>query len=304
VESEQARPLFEKEEQYARAAASSWIAHPAVRRALDAARPNAVAITALLLPHMDDQVQCMRFCWRVCGIGPVYPDASEEPNPFDPEGPAPWSLTKSERELAGYIAAVFHLIVRTVAAELRDAGVPLDPEWGGDQAVLAVLLLLPELGYLIPWDGKIDEFAEVLQPPGVSAFTPDGRSASARDGRPDDMARNADRIRKLIRAENGGRELHVSYARGTGRAKPRATVIRREILAEILADDPAVTVPRILSTYDYSDRTPGGRLRHQLSQRLEAEGGTVPGKPSQSVLYDDFTYLSVASATGTEKDSG
>ena len=84
VESEKAMPLFEKEEQYARTAASSWIAHPAVRSALDAARPNAVAVTALLLPHMADQVQCMRFCWRVCGIGPVYPDGSEEPNPFDP----------------------------------------------------------------------------------------------------------------------------------------------------------------------------------------------------------------------------
>ena len=93
--------------------------------------------------------------------------------------------------------AVFHSLVRTVAAQVCDVGVPLDPRWDGDQAVLAVLMLLPELGYLIPWDGKIDEFAEVLQPPGVSAFTPDGRSASARDGRPDSMARNADRIRTL-----------------------------------------------------------------------------------------------------------
>ena len=221
-----------------------------------------------------------------------------------PKDQHPGLFTERDREQAGYIAAVFHLLVRTVAAELCDAGVPLDPEWAGDQAVLAVLLLLPALGYLIPWDGKIDEFAEVIQPPGVSAFTPDGRSASARDGRPDAMARNADRIRKLIRAENGGRELHVSYAHGTGRALPRATVIRREILAEILADDPAVTVSEILMTYDYSDRTPGGRLRHQLRQRLEAEGRPVPGKPSQSVLYDDLAYLSGVSATGTEKDSG
>lgn len=304
VESEKVRPLFQKEEEYARAAASSWIAHPAVRGALDAARPNALAVTALLLPHMANQIQCMRFCWRICGIGPVYPDGSEEPNPFDPEGPAPWPLTKPERELAGYIASAFHLLVRTVAAELCDADVPLDPEWDGDQAVLAVLLLLPALGYLIPWDEKIYEFAELLQPPGVSAFTPDGRSTSARDGRPDDMARNADRIRKLIRAENGGRELHVPYAHGTRRAKPRATVIRREILAEILANDPTVTVSWILRTYDYSDRTPGGRLRHQLRQRLEAEGCPAPGKPSQSVLYDDFTFLSDTSTTRIEKDSG
>lgn len=304
MESEKAGSLFKKEEQYARVAASSWIAHPAVRSALDAARPSAVAVTRLLLPHMTDQVQCMRFCWRVCGIGPVYPDGSREPNPFEPEGLAPWPLTAQEREVAGYVAAGFHLIVRTVAAELRDAGVPLDPEWGGDQAVLAVLLLLPELGYLIPWDRKIDEFAEVLQPPGVSAFAPDGRSASARDGRPDSMCRNADRIRKLIRAANGGSELHVPYGRGTGRALPRATVIRRGILAEIMADDPAVTIPLIARTYDYSDRTPGGRLRRQLRERLTAEGLPVPNKPSQSVLYDDFTFLSGSSGLATEKDSG
>jgi hypothetical protein len=96
----------------------------------------------------------------------------------------------------------------------------------------------------------------------------------------------------------------VSYAQGTGRAKPRATVIRREVLAEIMADDPAVTVSQILRSYDYSNRTPGGRLRHQLRQRLEAEGCPVPGKPVQSVLYDDVAYLSGASTTGIEKDSG
>jgi hypothetical protein len=114
----------------------------------------------------------------------VYPDGSQEPNPFDAEGPAPWVLTSRERRQAGYIAAAFHLLVRTVATVLHDAGVPLDHEWAGDQAVLAVLLLLPALDYKIPWDGKIDEFSVAIQPPGVSAFTPDGRSASARDGRP------------------------------------------------------------------------------------------------------------------------
>jgi hypothetical protein len=305
VESEKVRPLFRKEEQYARAAASSWIADPAVRSALDAARPTAVGITAVLLPHMANQRHCMRFCWRVCGIGAVYPDRSQEPNPFDPEAPESWPLTASEREQAGYIAAHFHLLVRTVAIVLHDAGVPLDHEWEGDQAILATLLLLPALGYQIPWDGKIDEFAAQIQPPGVSAFAPDGRSASARDGRPDAMARNADRIRKHIRADNGGRELHVPYAEGTGRKPPRATVIRRQVLAEILADDPAVTVSRILSTYDYSDRMPGGWLRCKLKKRLDAEGRPVPGKPSQTALYDDFAEITGApSMTGAEKDSG
>ena len=93
------------------------------------------------------------------------------------------------------------------------------------------------------------------------------------------MARNADRIRKHIRAENGGRKLHVPYAQGTGWALPRTTVIRREVLAEILADNPTVTVSQILMTYDNSDRTPGGWLRHQLKQRLEAEGRPVSDAP-------------------------
>jgi hypothetical protein len=304
VESEKTGPLFKKEEEYARAAVSSWVGHPAVRRALDAVRPTAIAITSRLLPYVEDQIQCMRFCWRICEIGPVHPDGSTEPNPFDSEGPEPWPLTEYDRELAGYIAAGFHLVIRTLAAELCAVGVPLDPEWGGDQAVLAILLLLPALDYLIPWDGKMNEFAEALQPPGVSAFTSDGRSTSARDGRPDDMARNADRIRRLIRAESGGQPLRVPYARGTSRVTPRITMIRREILAEILAEDPTITVPQLLRTYDYSDSTPGGRLRRQLRQRIEAEGRPVPGKPSQSVLYDDFAYLSDASMSGIEKGSG
>jgi len=264
----------------------------AVRWSVEAVCPAAVKIADALLPHMADQKHCMRFCWRVCGIGAVYPDGSQEPNPLDPEAPESWPLTASEREQAGYIAARFHLLVRMVAAALHDAGVPLDHEWDGDQAILATLLLLPALGYQIPWDGKISEFAGQLQPPGVSSFTPDGRSASARDGRPDAMARNADRIRKHIRADNGGLDLHVPYAEGTGRKPPRATLIRRQVLAEILADDPAVTVSRILSTYDYSDRTPGGRLRCELNKRLEAEGRPVPGKPSQTALYDDFAEIS------------
>ncbi|HET6190623.1 MAG TPA: hypothetical protein VFE59_26935 [Trebonia sp.] len=207
-------------------------------------------------------------------------------------------MTDRERGQAGHIAAAFHLLVQAVATVLHNAGVPLDHGWEGDQAILATLLLLPALDYKIPWEGKIDEFAAEIQPPGVSAFAPDGRSASARDGRPDAMARNADRIRKHIRTGSDGRELHVPYAEGTGRKPPRATVIRREILAEILADDPAVTVPQILNTYDYSDRTPGGRLRRELKRRLEAEGRPVPGKPSQSALYDDLAEISGESATG------
>jgi len=40
------------------------------------------------------------------------------------------------------------------------------------------------------------------------------------------------------------------------------------------------------------------RLRRELKRRLEAEGRPVPGKPSQSALYDDLAEISGASAAG------
>lgn len=137
----------------------------------------------------------------------------------------------------------------------------------------------------------IEQFADQLQPPGVSAFTPDGRSVSARDGRPDALARNADRIRKHIRDDQGGRDLGIPYARGGNRAMPRATQIRRELLAEIIVDNPRVTVTQILMTYDHSERTVGGRLRCGLAERMRAEDLAVPDKPSGSTLYLDFQSI-------------
>jgi hypothetical protein len=291
VESKQTKPLFEVEQDYARLATSSWIGRPDVRAVVEYVREAALASVQSLAAHMTGQVQLIRFCWRVCGIGAVYPDGHEEPNPFDQYGPEPWPLTDDERNAAGYYAAVFHRLVKGAAAELTARGVPIDAEWSGDQATLAVLILLHALDLGIPWDGPIERFADDLQPPGVSAFTPDGRSVSARDGRPDALARNADRIRKHLRKDRGGRELGVPYARGGSRALPRVTQIRRELLTEIIADNPKVTVTQILMTYDNSERTIGGRLRCRLAERLEAEELAVPDKPSESTLYADFQSI-------------
>ena len=52
----------------------------------------------------------------------VYPDGSEEPNPFDPQGPAPWPLAERERELAEYIAAAFHLASGEVGRRMVEGG--------------------------------------------------------------------------------------------------------------------------------------------------------------------------------------
>ena len=42
----------------------------------------------------------------------------------------------------------------------------------------------------------------------------------------------------------------------------------------------------------------------ELKRRLEAEGRPVPGKPSQTTLYDDLTEISGASANEDQENSG
>jgi hypothetical protein len=289
VSDEKLHTWFKAEETYARAAAASWIGHPQVRQVLDEARPAAVAACGFLLRYVHNQIQTMRFCWRICQIGPLLPDGTEDHGPFRSDSPDPWPLTDQEQAAAGYLAALFHQGVVLVAAQaLAEAGVPLDPGWPGDQAVLAVLLLLPAVGYEIPWDGPI---AEQIQPPGVSAFAPGAHSTSARDGRPEKMAINADRIRKGIRKRYGAPDLQPLYAAGEQRAIWRLTAKRREILAEMISEQPDLTVQAILMSYDLSEKHPGGRLRHQLKEWCKDKRINEPDKPSESTLYKDFAEI-------------
>lgn len=280
------------EEQWARKVAASWLGDPAVRAAVESAAPAAAQIVAPLVRHMVSQVEITRFCWKVCGIGALYPDGSESPNPFDPAAPGAWQLSDDERTQAGYVAAHFHHLVKSVLEKLEEAGVHVDAPWGSDQAVIAVLLLLEAEGsYHLPW-GDARLLAEYLQPPGVSAISPDGRSDSARDGRPDEMARNVDRIRKAVRERAGGRDLRLPYAAATGRrSAPRATMLRRQVLREILDDDPTVKVEWLRRTWDLSKDKPGGRLRCELTARLAAERLPAPNKPSKATLSNDFRVL-------------
>ncbi|MFJ5534926.1 hypothetical protein [Streptomyces sp. NPDC093261] len=282
---------YRKEEQWARQVAASWLGLPAVREAVEAAASTAAEIVAPLARHMVSQVEMTRFCWRVCDITPSFPDGSEGPNPFDPAAPGAWPLTDAERELAGYIAAAFHRLVQVVMQVLDRAEVHVDAPWGPDQAVIAVLLLLVADGYAVAWDDA-RLLADQLQPPGVSAITPDGRSTSARDGRSEEMARNADRIRKLVRERVGGRDLRRPYAAANGRrAQPRPTVIRRQVLKEIIDDNPGVTVELLRRTWGNSEEKVGGRLRCELTRRLAAEGFPAPDKPSKSALSNDLRTL-------------
>ncbi|WP_034261030.1 hypothetical protein [Actinospica robiniae] len=165
VSDEKLRTWFKAEATYARAAAASWIGDPRVHEVLDEARPSAVTACDFLLRFMHNQIQTTRFCWWVCRIGTLLPDGREDHGPFRSDSADPWMLTAQERELAGHLVALFHQrVVLATAHHLAEVGVPLDPEWPGDHAVLAVLLLLPAVGYEIPWDGSITEFAKQIQP--------------------------------------------------------------------------------------------------------------------------------------------
>lgn len=278
---------YETEAKHAKMVAVSWLGHPAVRTAIDNVRPLAITAVMNLTPYLVDQIQISRFCCCVCQIGLVRPDGSEEPNPFDPDGPDPWPLTSELRHEAGFIAALFHKVIVELAEHLASKGVQLDPGWASDQSVIGMLLLLPGAGYEIPWDGPAEELADQLQPPGVSAIFRDGRGGTARDGRNEVMAINAEKIRKQIRERQGGRNLMMPYAGGKTRALPQLTRVRRDILREIHAEFPGMTVAKILMTYGQSAATVGGRLRCELKKRL----GKDTNKPSQSVLYNDFTAL-------------
>lgn len=163
----------------------------------------------------------------MCRFGLLRPDGSEEPNPFDPDGPEAWSLTPELQREAGFIAALFHKVIMDLATSLADRGVPVDPGWPSDQALIGILLLLPAAGYEIPWDGPITELADQLQPAGVSSILRNGRGGDARDGRSEKMATNAERIRKHIRAGQGGRDLSMLYAGGKTRALPKVTRVRQ-----------------------------------------------------------------------------
>jgi hypothetical protein len=63
------------------------------------------AATAPLARHLADQLHVLRFCLRAFDLNAVYPDGSEEPNPFDPDGGHGWRLTPAERSAAPAVVA-------------------------------------------------------------------------------------------------------------------------------------------------------------------------------------------------------
>jgi hypothetical protein len=292
---------YKNEESYAHAAAASWIGHAAVEPGIGRFGPAAAVVTALFARHLTDQKQVFRFCLRAFDMNVVYPDGSEEPNPFDPDDRRAWRLTAGERTAATAVVGAFRFVTTHAAAELADVGVPLDPGWPGDLVAIGALLLLPVAGYAIPWAEPPDRLAGLLQSPGISAITRDGRDTQARDGRSERAAVNIDRIRKRVRAEHGAQDLRMAYAGGGLRKTPRTSVVRREVLGELRKRFHAdrVTVASIRGSYDRSANTHGGFLRTRLTARL----GAQQPKPSKTTLYADFRALGWLPGPGRKHQS-
>jgi hypothetical protein len=204
--------FFHKEERYGRSALAAWIGHPAIPAIIERRRVAAETTTMLFEKYLVDQLQIVRFCFRVFDVGVRYSDGQEEPNPFDPSDPEGWPLSSSERAAAPRNVADFMAVVLFTMNDLVSAHVPLDPEWAGDLVVVGQVLLLPRAGYTIPWDTPPAVLADKLQPVGISAIYRDGRSTVSRDGRPERAAINIDRIRRHVRAVEGGRDLRMPYA--------------------------------------------------------------------------------------------
>jgi hypothetical protein len=283
------RPVewFRNEECYGVDALAGWIGHSAVRAVLERRGVAAETTVMLFAEFLVDQVQVIRFCARVFEVAYRFPDGSEEPSPFDRAGPEHWPLTPAQRAMTDRAVGDFRAVVIFTALALARAGVPLDPQWDGDLAVVGQLLLLPGAGHEIPWDDPPAVLAAKLQAPGISAVFRDGRAVTARDGRSERAAINIDRIRRHVRTQAGGLHLPMPYAHAGTRATPRTVLVRREVLREVLDRFPDITVSRIRQTFDHSAAMPGGHLRVTLAERL----GRPASKPSRQTLYSDLAAL-------------
>jgi hypothetical protein len=276
--------LFHNEETAGRAVFARWIGHPATRAIITRRLVAAETVTMPVARFLVDQIQVIRFCTRIFEVGVRYPDGTEEPNPFDPADPQGWPMTPHDRRRAIVAISDLHAIVQFTLSDLVTAGVPVAAGWDGDRANVAQVLLTPQL----PWHLPAGEIADLVQPVGISTIWRDGTTVTARAGRPERAAINVDRIRRLVENDQTAPvRASAAYAGGHQRATPRASVVRREILRDLIDRFPKATVATIHQTYDNSDKTPGGFLRVQLAARLNGQSA----KPSRSTLHNDLRVL-------------
>ncbi len=273
---------FRDEEERAIASLAGWIGHPAIPAIVRDATASVTAAIAPVARHLSEQREVIPFCWGAFGIMPVEPGWTLRGHT--------WLLTPAERAAIEPARATLAGIAGEVADALASAGVPLDPGWPGDLAVIAEILVLEAIGIAIPWELAPRGLADGLQPPPNSAIQIDARGTEHRRGISERAERNAGALRRSYEQQLHGIQPPAPYAGGGKRATPRPTVQRRAALRAVLAAFPEATASRIRATYQGralrpggAPATPGGYLRHLL-------GGQQPC-PSKTTLTADLNAL-------------
>jgi len=138
-----------------------------------------------------------------------------------------WLLTPAERAAIEPAWSTTTGIPGEVAEALASAGVPLDPGWAGDLAIIAEILVLEATGIAIPWELAPPDLADGLQPPTTSAIQIDARCTEHRRGIGERAERNAGALRRSYEHHLHGTQPPAPYADGGKRATPRTTLQRR-----------------------------------------------------------------------------
>jgi hypothetical protein len=266
-------------EKLARRVCLTWIGHPAIRREVEASRPELMALVEAL--GMPDQLTVTRVTARFLESAPYWPDGTEWPSPF--EGAAPAVLQEAQRIRPVLVGALVEL-----AKRIESAGAPLDPTDAGVLLALAQLCLL-EVDLTRPAADLVEDLN--LLPPGwidrEAATIGHVATHTSRHGRTArfqaDLAASAEWLARRL----GPPALRTPYASGVPR-KPAARCgrdRRHKALREVLKSHPTVTPGQIRATWSASLTTPGGLLRYRMGLQPHDSA------PGESTLRADLNQL-------------
>ena len=286
---------FRAEEERAIASLASWIGHPAIPAIV---RTESVVVRAVVKPLerlLTDQFEVIGFCLYVFGMAPVGPGWKKTGHV--------WWLKPTEVAAMEPVSTKFGSVVVSAADMLAAAGVPLEPSWPGDLAVVAEMLLLEATDNGMPWELSPRQLAEILQPPANSAIAADGSGSFQRRWANERAERNTTALRRDYEQHLHGPRRRAAYAGGGKRTVPRPTEQRRAVMRQVLVAFPEVSPAAIINTWNHrglknqgEPATPGGYLRHLL-------GGTRRC-PSRSTLAGDLRFLEADdSSDGDEEQS-
>jgi hypothetical protein len=303
---------FKRAEDDGTVSAARWITHPEVRKRVDAWRPRAMLIAAPPFGrHLGDsdpltaEVNIMRLAWHLASLRGIGPDLELS----DENGP--WMLEAYEAERTACAVKRLRALVKVVAKAIEAAGAPIDPEWEGDRAVLALLLLTPPP--VIPWGGRWNGNEWLSQPdpvalarwayaPSPVAITADATGIRSRFDASQNSARNVLDIqfayRDQVRADaNKPKRTAAPYARGGKRAASRQDKLkaaRLYALAEVRALYPDAKGRDLLTGWSKKSGDPGHLYRSLIAQQFGVSHDAACSlKPGLRTVERDCSTLGI-----------